>query len=246
MRYRGERLANGCGRWRWNATGWYRRLQILLKREGIVVNHKRVDRHYREEGLSIRRRGRQRVAGRRGDLVTAATRPNQWWSVDFLSDALANGRRVRLLSVLDTFTRQVLAIEVDPSLPSVRVVDVLGRVVADRGAQPDDIRLDDGPELTSRARDQWAHEQGIRLRFIAPGKPIQNAHIEGFQGRLRDECLNEHWFLTVADTRRVVEAWRRDDSRTRPHSSLGYQSLETFHLEIKQRIIATPELVGLS
>jgi putative transposase len=224
----------------------YRRLQILLEREGIVANHQRVDRLDRAEGVAVRRRPRKRVAGQRGEVVTVATQPNQCWSLDFLSEALANGRRLRLLSVLDTFTREALAIEVDTSLPSARVVGVLDQVVADRGARPEEIGLDNGPELTSRALDQGAHDKGVRLRFVDPGKPIPNAHIESFPGRLRDECLTQHWFRPLADARRLVEDWRLDYNRVRPHSSLGYQSPEIFHQERQTTTIRQPEPVGLS
>jgi putative transposase len=159
---------------------------------------------------------------------------------------LANGRRLRLLSVLDTFTREALAIEVDTSMPGVRVVGVLDQVLADRGARPEEIGLDNGPELTRRALDQWAHEQGVRLRCIDPGKPIQNAHIESFPGRLRDECLNQHWFRTLADARRLVEDWRHDYNRVRPHSSLGYQTPAIFHQTRQTTTIRQPQPVGFS
>ena len=199
----------------------YRRLGLLLGREGVLMNHKRVYRLYREEGLSLRPRKRKRLTseGRGpGELVSGR---DVVWSLDFVSDCTAPGRRLKLLTVVDTFTRESLAIEVDTSISGERVARVLDRVIAERGAQPQEIVLDNGPELTSRALDQWAYERGILLRFIAPGKPVQNAFIESFNGRLRDECLNQHWFWNLADARQIVETWRQDYNRARPHSALG-------------------------
>lgn len=161
-------------------------------------------------------RGRQDAPGR-------PTRPNEQWALDFLGDALAWGRRIRLLAVLDVCTREALAVEVDTSLPGERVVRLLSRLTADRGS-PQEIVLDNGPELTGRAVDQWAYERGVRLNFIEPGKPVQNAVIESFNGRLRDECLNAHWFLSLSDARRIVEAWREDYNGTHPHSAVGYRT----------------------
>ena len=198
----------------------YRRLHVLLRREGHVVNHKRVYRLYREEGLSVRRRCRKRVARERLPAAAPAG-PNECWSLDFVSDALSWGRKIRMLTIVDAFTRESLAIEVDTSLSGVRVARVLDQVIEERGARPREIVLDNGPELTSKALDQWAYERGVRLRFIEPGKPVQNCFIESFNGRLRDECLNEHWFLSLPDARRIVEEWRIDYNRERPHSSLG-------------------------
>jgi putative transposase len=143
--------------------------------------------------------------------------------LDFLSDALASGRRLRLLCVLDLFTREALAIEVDVSLPGQRVVAVLERLVATRGA-PAELVLDNGPELTGWALDGWAAARGVRSRFIAPGKPSQNGFVERFNGRFRDECLDQSWFTGLPDARATVEAWRRDDDAHRPHRALGYRT----------------------
>ena len=196
---------------------------MLLGREGIAVNHKRVERLYRDEGLAVRRRSRKRVATATRAPLLLPTAPNEQWCLDVVSDALSWGRRIRLLAVVDTVTREALAIEVDASLPGERVVRVLERLAAERGV-PRAIVLDNGPELTGRALDQWAYSRGVQLRFIAPGKPIQNAFAESFVGRLRDECLNEHWFTSLADARRMVEAWRRDYNDVRPHSALDYRT----------------------
>lgn len=228
----------------------YRRLHVLLRREGIIVNHKRVARRYRAEGLAVRRRTRKRVARDRRDVPVPPTRPNEQWAVDFVSDALAWGRRIRLFAVLDTWTREALAIEVDTSLPGERVVRALGRLTADRGI-PGEIVLDNGPELAGRALDQWAYAHGVRLHFIEPGKPVQNAVIESFNGRLRDECLNEHWFVSLADARRIVEAWRTDYNQTRPHSALGYrtpaEAYQGFNFDgCDGPIVTRQELAGLS
>lgn len=220
----------------------YRRLHVLLRREGVLVNHKCVERIYREEGLSVRRRKRKRTAGVRAESWQPATRPDQRWSLDFVSDALWWGRKLRMLTVVDTYTRESLAIEVDTSLSGARVARVLDRVIGERAARPDEIVLDNGPELTSKALDQWAYERGVRLRFIEPGKPAQNAFIESFNGKLRDECLNEHWFTTVWDAREKVETWRVEYNRERPHSSLGNRTPDEFRRSLTQR----KDPVGLS
>ncbi len=222
-----------------------RRLHALLRREGVDVNHKRIERLYREEGLAVRRRGRKRVARDGRGRAALPGRPNQQWGVDFVSDALAWGRRIRLFTVVDVFTREVLAIEVDTSLPGGRVVRVLERLAAQRGA-PDEIVLDNGPELSGKAVDQWAYERGVRLRFIEPGKPVQNAFVESFHGRLRDECLDRHWFLGLGDARRTVESWRQDYNRARPHSALGYRPPEEFRRAFEEAAIRRQELGGLS
>lgn len=208
----------------------YRRLGLLLRREGVVVNHKRVYRLYREEGLSLRRRKRKRLTSEGRGPGEAATRANQVWSLDFVSDSTATSRRLKLLTVVDTYTRESLVVEVDTSISGERMARVLDRVIAIRGAQPEEIVMDNGPEMTSRALDQWAYERGVRLRFIAPGKPVQNCYIESFNGRLRDECLNQHWFRNVADARQIVEEWRLDYNRARPHSSLGGLTPEEYRL----------------
>ena len=204
----------------------YRRLYILLRREGYRVNLKRVYRLYRDEGLAVRRRRRRRRVAR-GAPLAGPTRINERWSLDFLLDTLEDGRRVRLLAVVDDFTRACLAIEVDTSLGGRRVVEVLQRLVETRG-KPAVLITDNGPEFAGRALDAWAYAQGIRLHFIEPGKPNQNAYVESFNGRFRDECLNEHWFLSLAQTRQIVEAWRLDYNAVRPHSSLGNVSPTEF------------------
>jgi putative transposase len=223
----------------------YRRLHVLLAREGAAVNHKRVERLYRDEGLTVRRRARKRVATAERTPLLLPTFPNEQWSLDFVGDALSWGRRIRLLAVVDTVTREALAIEVDTSLPAERVARVLERIAGERGG-PRAIVLDNGPELTGRALDQWAYARGVHLRFIAPGKPMQNAFAESFVGRLRDESLNEHWFTGLADARRTVEAWRQDYNAVRPHSGLGYRTPAEAQQTWTSQATTLPTPAGLS
>jgi putative transposase len=223
----------------------YRRLHVLLRREGRMVNRKRVARLYRAEGLAVRRQRRKaRVRIRRG-RPAAPQRANEQWALDFLQDALASGRTIRVLSVLDVFTREALSLEVDTSLPGHAVVRVLDRLGGQRSL-PSHLVLDNGPELISRALETWAQQHAVALHFIDPGKPIQNAHCESFHGRLRDECLNEHWFLSLGDARRIVEAWRQDYNRDRPHSTLGYRTPEEFRRATEEVQITRQEGDGLS
>ena len=205
---------------RWRRYG-YRRLTVLLRREGQKINAKRVYRLYREAGLAVRRRRRKRVSRPRGEGIRAPDGANGRWSMDFMADTLASGRTLRTLNVVDDFTRECLAIEVDTSLSGRRVTRVLERLVRERG-MPGCIVADNGPEFTGRAVDQWAYERGLRLAFIEPGRPMQNAYVESFNGKFRDECLNEHWFVSVADARAIIEEWRQMYNRDRPHSALGY------------------------
>jgi putative transposase len=223
----------------------YRRLHVLLRREGIVVNHKRVERLYREEGLTVRRRTRKSVTPIRRGRSAPPQRANEQWALDFLQDTPASGRKLRVLSVIDVFTREALALEVDTSLPGSRVVRVLERLCAQR-EQPAQLVLDNGPELISRVLETWAHQHAVILHFIDPGKPIQNAHCESFHGRLRDECLNEHWFLGLGDARRNVETWRQDYNQVRPHSALGYQTPVEFAQGMIMTAVALSDSDGLS
>lgn len=223
----------------------YRRLYALLRRDGITVNHKRVERLYRAEGLAVRRRPRRSPTRVRRGRPPVPQAPNEQWALDFLEDALASGRKLRLLSVIDVFTREALALEVDTSLPGRAVVRVLDRLGAQRSL-PAKLVLDNGPELISRALEAWAHDHAVALHFIDPGKPIQNAHCESFHGRLRDECLNEQWFLSLADARRIVETWRQDYNRGRPHSALGYRTPEEFRRARAADAVTPPTSDGLS
>ena len=196
------------------------RLHIMLKREGLVVNHKRTERLYREEGLALRRKRRRKGAAGVRMVIPAPGRPNQKWSMDFVTDSIVTGRRFRALAIVDDYSRECPAIEVDTSLGGARVVSVLERLADMRGL-PEVITLDNGPEFAGKAMDEWAYRRGVKLSFIRPGKPIENAFAESFNGRLRDECLNTNWFLSVKHAREVIETWRRDYNTVRPHSSLG-------------------------
>lgn len=199
----------------------YRRLTALLVRAGIIVNHKRVYRLYREEGLAMRIRQRRRIRWSGVAVSPAASRVNERWSMDFVSDCVSTGQVIRMLTIVDDYTRECPAIEVDTSLGGLRVCRVLERISSERGL-PEAIVLDNGPEFRSRALTAWSEERGVRLEFIQPGKPVQNAYVESFNGRLRDECLNANWFLTLKDARQKVEMWRQDYNEQRPHSSLNY------------------------
>ena len=199
----------------------YRRLTAMLVREGTPANHKRVYRLYREEGLAMRIRQRRRIRWNGVVARPAATRPNERWSMDFVSDCVSGGKVIRMLTIVDDCTRECPVIEVDTSLGGLRVRRVLDRIASERGL-PEAIVVDNGPEFRGRALAAWSEQRGVRLEFIQPGKPAQNAYIESFNGRLRDECLNANWFTSLSDARRKIEAWRQDYNEQRPHSSLNY------------------------
>jgi len=198
----------------------YRRLHILLRREGIVMNHKKLRRLYHEERLQVRRRsGRKRALGARAPMALPQG-PNQRWSLDFLSDAFADGRRFRILAIVDDFTRECLALVPDTSLPGLRVVRELDALIAFRG-RPAMCVSDNGTEFTGRAILRWSQETRVEWHYIAPGKPQQNAFIESFNGRLRDELLNETLFTSLAHVREALAIWKDDYNTIRPHSALG-------------------------
>jgi putative transposase len=198
----------------------YRRLHILLERDGFIVNHKRVHRLYRAAGLQVRRRRRKRLTRAERVPLPTPSQARERWSMDFMADTLADGRGFRTLNIVDDFTRECLAIEVDRSLPGLRVARVLDRLASSVGL-PQTIVVDNGPEFAGRTLDAWAYAHGVTLRFIRPGKPIENAYVESFNGKFRDECLNEHWFLNVADAKAAIELWRVDYNNVRPHSALN-------------------------
>jgi putative transposase len=191
----------------------------MLKREGLVINHKRTERIYGEEGLSLRRKRRRKGAAGLRVTMPSPERPNQRWSMDFVTDSIVTGRRFRALAIVDDYSRECPAIEVDTSLGGARVVSVLERLSQTRGL-PEVITTDNGPEFAGKALDEWAYRRGVRLNFIRPGKPIENAYAESFNGRFRDECLNTNWFMNLKHARDVIEDWRRDYNEVRPHSSL--------------------------
>lgn len=208
----------------------YPRIHMMLKREGVVVNHKKVRRIYREEGLRVRRMKRKRVCQNRELNPVVPVRPNQVWAMDFVHDRLDDSRPFKTLNIVDQFTKESPAIEVDFSLPGPRVVRVLDWIRETRGL-PEEIVVDNGPEFVSVALDRWAWEHKVKLRFIQPGKPIQNCYIESFNSRFRDECLNQHVFHNLAEAKDLIEEWRFDYNRVRPHTSLGGKSPEEFARE---------------
>jgi putative transposase len=198
----------------------YRRLGLMLKRQGIRLNHKKLYRLYREERLTVRRRGgRKRALGTRAPIAIPQDR-NLRWSLDFVMDTLVSGRRFRILTVVDDFTRECLSLVADTSLTGLRVVRELDRIVETRGC-PRMIVSDNGTELTSNAVLAWQQDHGVDWHYIAPGKPMQNGFVESFNGRLRDECLNEHLFTNLNEVRQIIEAWRIDYNTNRPHTSLN-------------------------
>ena len=224
-RYKSKQGDDAALRRRMRELAWERkrfgspRLHIMLKREGLVINHKRTERIYSEEGLALRKKRRRKGAAGVRETIPSPVRPNQRWSMDFVSDSTVTGRRFRALAIVDDYSRECPAIEVDTSLGGARVVGVLERLEETRGL-PEVITVDNGPEFAGKAMDEWACRRGIKLSFIRPGKPVENAFAESFNGRLRDECLNINWFMSVRHAREIIESWRQDYNEVRPHSSL--------------------------
>jgi putative transposase len=208
----------------------YRRLHLLLTREGHHMNHKRFRRLYREEKLQVRRRGgRKRALGVRAPLKLPSG-PNERWSLDFVSDCFTDGRRFRILAIVDDFTRESLALIPDTSLSGARVARELGALIERRG-RPRSCVSDNGTELTSMAILKWSEASGVDWHYIAPGKPQQNGFVESFIGRLRDECLNETLFSSLTQARAMLDAWRADYNGVRPHSALANRTPEEFRAQ---------------
>lgn len=205
-----------------------------------MINHKRTERIYREEGLSLRKRKRKKMTAQMRIVLPVPTGPNERWSMDFVTDSIVTGRRFRALVIVDDYSRECPAIEVDTSLGGIRVVQVLEWLAETRGL-PQVITTDNGPEFTSKVLDEWAYSRGVKLNFIRPGKPVENAYAESFIGRLRDECLNENWFITLKDARVIIESWRVDYNEGRPHTSLGGLTPREF-MENNEKILTA---VGL-
>jgi putative transposase len=224
-------------------TYGYRRLHILLRREGWRINPKRVYRLYTEEGLTmcLRRPKRRFVSGTPRQKQPVATMANECWSMDFMSDELCGGQRIRVLRIVDNFTRESLAMHVSQSITGHEVVAILDKLAKHR-PKPRRIQVDNGSEFTSKAMDQWAYFNQVALDFSRPGKPTDNALIESFNGRFRAECLNENWFLSLADARAKIEAWRQDYNGRRPHSSLGNVTPREFARRGIPSASATPSL----
>ena len=191
------------------------------------MNHKRTYRLYREQGLMVRKRKRKRIALAERLPLPMPTGPNESWSMDYVADGLIDGRKLRVLAIVDDYSRECLVLEVDTSLRGTRVVAVLERLAELRGL-PRSITVDHGPEFEGQALDAWAYKRAVRLAFIRPGKPVENAYVESFNGRFRDECLNEHWFLSMQHARSTIEAWRIEYNTERPHSSLDDLTPEEF------------------
>lgn len=199
--------------------GYRQFARVLRRRPGPRINHKRVQRVYQDEGLQVRRRKRKRRAAVPRVPMPVPTRANERWSMDFVRDTLGTGRAFRALTILDNCTRECPVIEVDFSLPGARVAAVLDRLAVTRGL-PRTISVDNGPEFAGHDLDAWAYAHGVMLDFIEPGKPVQNAFIESFNGTFREECLNQNWFVSLADAQQTIEAWRIDYETERPHSKL--------------------------
>jgi putative transposase len=211
----------------------YRRLQVFLREDGFLANHKRIFRVYAAANLQVRKRVKRRVALGRGDVPPPVSMPNQRWSLDFVHDTLQNARRLRTLNVVDDFTREALAIEVDTSISGARVTRVLDRIADERGL-PKTIVMDNGTELTSLAMLAWAARHRVQLHYIAPGKPTQNAFVESFNGKFRDECLNDNVFTSLSEAREIIERWRVDYNECRPHRSLGQMTPSAFAIDQKR------------
>ena len=226
----------------------YRFLMAILIREGFFMNHKKVERLYREEGLQLHKRRKKKAQRWRGEKPIAPTRPNERWSMDFVHDRLVNGRKIRTLNVVDMFTRECLWIEVGTSIGGQRVTEVLDFFIHLRG-KPQFITTDNGSEFAGRTLDKWAYENKVQLHFIEPGKPVQNAYVESFNGKFRNECLNDHWFYSIDQAIHVINAWRDDYNTARPHSSLGYKTPAEFAAETQSlgipRDWVDQELVGV-
>jgi putative transposase len=218
---------------------------VRLRREGWRVNHKKVERLYREDGLSLRRRGRKKATAIPRVAVPIPTRPGVCYAMDFVHDRLATGRRFKCLTMTDPCSKEVPIIEVDVSIGGDRVCRILDRLFAERSL-PEVLTLDNGPEFAGHALDAWAFQRGVTLHFIQPGKPVQNAFIESFNGKFRDECLNEHWFLTLQEAQAVIEAWRREYNEERTHSTIGDVTPMEFIQHHQDRSQAAQQSISLA
>ena len=219
----------------------YRKILVLLRREGWQVGKSRMQRVYREEGLGLKQRPkRRRRAAEHPRERIRATAANQIWSLDFMADQLTDGRRFRVLTIVDVFTRESLAVEVGASLKGTDVVEVLNQIRARRGA-PKMLFCDNGSEFSSQIMDLWAYQNGVRIDFSRPGKPTDNAFIETFNGTLRAECLDTHWFGTLPEAKETIEAWRKEYNESRPHRALG----ERTPMEFANGIAASRDSIGV-
>jgi len=201
----------------------YRRLHAILKKEGHEINHKKVYRLYRKNNLAKRKRKKKKYVKQERKPLKKATRPNERWAMDFMSDSCVNGRKLRTLNILDLFARECIEIVVGRSIPSSRVIATLESISRERGL-PKVITVDNGPEYTSKIIREWAKEKGVELDYITPGRPMENGYIESFNGKFRDECLDQNWFIDLPKASKCIEEWRNDYNNERPHSALGYLS----------------------
>lgn len=216
----------------------YRRIFCLLKREGFNVNKKKVYRIYRTAGLSVhRRKNRKKARGSRQERQPVL-RPNQRWSLDYVFDQLSDGRKIKLMTLIDEFTRECLAVRVERSIKGADVIKILNEVIDERG-KPEQIQSDNGSEFTSNAVLSWVHSQGIDWRYIEPGKPVQNSHIESFNGKIRDKCLNENWFETLNEAKVLIEIWRKGYNEIRPHGALNGLSPSVYAEEVRRKFEKT-------
>jgi len=209
-------------------------IYLKLRQRGMQVNHKRVDRLYAEEKLQVRRRKRKKVPETDRQPLVRPQAANEVWSMDFIFDRVAGGRVLKCLAIVDDATHESVAVSPEHAIGGQQLVRILDRLQIERGL-PQIIRTDNGKEFTGKAMLNWAHERGITLRLIEPGKPNQNAYIESFNGRFRDECLNEHWFTSLAQARTVIEAWRREYNEERPKRALGGMTPATYAMQLMQK-----------
>lgn len=215
---------------RWKRFG-YRRLHVMLRREGLEINHKKTYRLYKDAGLALQKRSKKKKYEKRGTPERAVTEINVRWSMDFVSDRTRYGSNIRVLTVIDEVTRECLALEVDSWITGRRVSAVLNRIALFRGL-PKEILTDNGSEFTSNIMNAWAYDHKVEHIFTDPGKPMQNGYIESFNGKLRCECLNQHWFQSLSEVREIIENWRLQYNRVRPHSSLNNLTPEEYALKL--------------
>ena len=215
-------------------------IHLKLQQAGEAVNYKRVERLYRLENLHIRRRRRKKIPVADRQPLVRPGRANEVWSMDFVFDRVASGRTIKCLVIVDDATHEAVAVVPEHTIGGDHLTRILDGICSQRGA-PVVIRTDNGPEFTGRAMLTWAHRRGIALRLIEPGKPNQNAYVESFNGRLRDECLNEHWFMSIAHARTVIEEWRREYNTERPKKSLGGLTPDQYAKQLARRAVTMPE-----
>ena len=215
------------------------RMTVMIRKEFGTINHKRVERLYKEASLNLPRKRRKRKWHGVREIKPVALRPHQSWSMDFVHDRTENGRNLRVLNVVDDYTRELIACIPEHSFSGYRVARELDQIIEMRNIKPKSITMDNGPEFISRAFMSWAYDKKIRINYIEPGKPTQNAFVESFNGKFRDECLNLNWFKDLKEARRIIEAWKDDYNHHRPHSALNQMT----PMEYKKQFILTHQTV---